>query len=93
MSDHSFPHVSKPSRRRQIIDKITNFTIGGVSGMAATSIVQPVDMVKVRIQLKSESHGGNLSPISIAKEIYAKEGGLKAFYKGYIDNIELIQLC
>jgi hypothetical protein len=39
-------------------------------------------MVKVRIQLKSESKGGSLSPFTIARDIYANEGGIKAFYKG-----------
>lgn len=39
-------------------------------------------MVKVRIQLKSES-GGNLSPFHIAREVYA-EGGAARFYKGYV---------
>ena len=38
-------------------------------------------MVKVRIQLKSESKSGNLSPFGIAKEIYA-EGGVRRFYRG-----------
>lgn len=37
-------------------------------------------MVKVRIQLRSES-GGSTSPISVAKEIY-KIGGVKEFYRG-----------
>jgi len=32
--------------------------------------------------LKSEAKAGNLSPFSVAREIYAKEGGVKAFYKG-----------
>jgi len=39
---------------------------GGVSGMAATCIVQPIDMVKVRIQLGATggpvSEGGLLHP-------------------------------
>jgi hypothetical protein len=39
-------------------------------------------MVKVRIQLKSELKTGNLSPVGIAKEIYA-EGGVRRFYRGY----------
>jgi len=26
-----------------------NFVIGGLSGMIATSVIQPIDMVKVRI--------------------------------------------
>jgi hypothetical protein len=42
-----------------------------------------MDMIKVRIQLKSEAKAGNLSPFNIAKDIYRNEGGVKAFYKGY----------
>jgi len=67
-----------------------NFAIGGMSGMFATSCIQPIDMVKVRIQLKSESRAGNLSPFGIAKDIYRNEGGVKAFYKG-IDSALLRQ--
>jgi hypothetical protein len=40
-------------------------------------------MVKVRIQVKSESKSGSTSPFTIAREIYAQEGGVKAFYRGY----------
>ena len=42
--------------------------------------IQPMDMIKVRIQLRSES-GGSTSPISVAKEIYGV-GGAKEFYRG-----------
>ena len=42
--------------------------------------IQPIDMVKVRIQLRSEG-GGSTSPISVAKEIYGI-GGMKEFYRG-----------
>jgi hypothetical protein len=41
-----------------------------------------MDMIKVRIQLKSEAKSANLSPFTVAREIYSKEGGIKAFYKG-----------
>ncbi|GAQ89476.1 Mitochondrial substrate carrier [Klebsormidium nitens] len=51
------------------------FLNGGLSGMAATCVIQPIDMVKVRIQLT----GGG--PIGVAKEIMAKEG-FGYFYKG-----------
>jgi solute carrier family 25 oxoglutarate transporter 11 len=50
--------------------------------MVATAVIQPIDMVKVRIQLKSEARGKNLSPFIIAKDIFANEGGIKGFYKG-----------
>lgn len=39
-----------------------------------------MDMIKVRIQLRSES-GGSTSPISVAKEVY-NIGGVKEFYRG-----------
>lgn len=57
-----------------------NFLVGGLSGMCATTIIQPVDMVKVRIQLRGEA-GGKTSPFDVAKEIY-HQGGVKGFYKG-----------
>lgn len=68
-----------------LMDKIQPFIIGGSSGMFATCIIQPVDMIKVSIQLKSEElHGqkGSVGPFSVMKEIFAKEG-VKGFYRGY----------
>lgn len=56
--------------------------------MGATTIIQPIDMVKVRIQLRGES-GGKTSPIDVAKEIY-RTGGMKGFYAG-IDSALLRQ--
>lgn len=57
-----------------------NFLVGTLSTCTATSFIQPIDMVKVRIQLRSEG-GGSTSPISVAKEIYGI-GGMKEFYRG-----------
>lgn len=51
------------------------FMNGGLAGMGATCIIQPVDMVKVRIQL------GQGTATGIIKEMLAKEG-YGAFYKG-----------
>lgn len=38
----------------KFLDSIQPFVIGGLSGMFATCIIQPIDMIKVSIQLKSE---------------------------------------
>lgn len=65
-----------------------NFLTGGLSGMCATTIIQPIDLVKVRIQLRGEA-GGKTSPIDVAKELY-KESGVKGFYRG-IDSALLRQ--
>mmetsp|Transcript_14673 Transcript_14673/g.36846 ORF Transcript_14673/g.36846 Transcript_14673/m.36846 type:complete len:201 (-) Transcript_14673:403-1005(-) len=52
------------------------FINGGVSGMMATTVIQPIDMVKVRLQL-----GAKGSPIGVASAII-KEEGFGALYKG-----------
>jgi len=38
--------------------RLKNFAIGGMSGMVATCFVQPIDMVKVRIQVLSGENPG-----------------------------------
>jgi hypothetical protein len=40
------------------------FVNGGLSGMAATCIIQPIDMVKVRLQL-----GATGGPVSLKKSV------------------------
>jgi solute carrier family 25 oxoglutarate transporter 11 len=52
------------------------FVNGGLSGMAATCIIQPIDMVKVRLQI-----GAQGSPLKVAKDIVAQDG-FGALYKG-----------
>lgn len=47
------------------------FVNGGLSGMMATCIIQPIDMVKVRIQL-----GAQGNPLKVASDIIAKDGAL-----------------
>uniref|UniRef100_A0A383WF43 Uncharacterized protein n=1 Tax=Tetradesmus obliquus TaxID=3088 RepID=A0A383WF43_TETOB len=49
---------------------------GGASGMMATCIIQPIDMVKVRLQL-----GATGGPLGVAKDIIAKDG-FGSLYKG-----------
>lgn len=49
--------------------------------MMATSVIQPIDIVKVRLQIRGEAGNKNLSPFDVAREIRA-ESGIKTFYKG-----------
>jgi solute carrier family 25 (mitochondrial oxoglutarate transporter), member 11 len=59
-----------------------NFLIGGSSGMFATCCIQPIDFVKVQLQIKAEGHKGiKLSPYAVAKETLSKYGILR-FYTG-----------
>lgn len=75
---------SPASTQSKVMDVIQPFIIGGLSGMFATCIIQPIDMIKVTIQLKSEEqvdHKKKISPFAVAREIYAAEG-TKGFYRG-----------
>jgi solute carrier family 25 oxoglutarate transporter 11 len=60
-----------------------NFLIGGLAGCFATCVIQPVDYVKVQIQIRSEMgpKGGSLGPIAILKETIAKQGA-RTLYAG-----------
>ena len=59
-----------------------NFLIGGVSGMIATTVIQPIDFLKVQIQVRSEMGRSDLNPLKIMREIRASEGSYLAFYRG-----------
>jgi len=65
-------------------DTLAPFVIGGISGMAATATIQPLDTVKVRIQISGEEKAKGAAasgPFNIAKDIYKKEG-VRGFYQG-----------
>merc|ERR1719347_1229643 len=58
------------------------FLIGGLSGSSATCCIQPIDMVKVRIQLQGEGGGAvTTNPVKIATQIIASDG-VGGLYKG-----------
>ena len=59
------------------------FINGGLAGMFATACIQPIDMVKVRIQLAGEGSKGGVrpSPIKVAKDIIAA-GKVLDLYSG-----------
>lgn len=59
------------------------FINGGISGMVATTVIQPVDMIKVRIQLAGEgtASGPKPSPLAVARGIVAS-GRVLDLYTG-----------
>jgi len=56
------------------------FATGALAGCGATCCIQPIDMVKVRIQLLAGTAGA-AGPVTIASNMMKNEG-LAAFYKG-----------
>ena len=77
-----------------VADWIVPFCIGGISGAAATSVIQPIDTLKVQIQVVSEQLGKSknkdLSIFSILSKV-KKEKGLSALYRG-LDSAILRQI-
>jgi solute carrier family 25 oxoglutarate transporter 11 len=59
------------------------FLNGGAAGMIATSVIQPVDMVKVRLQLAGEgvSSAARPSALSVTQNII-KQGRFLDLYAG-----------
>ncbi|CAK7225961.1 Putative mitochondrial 2-oxoglutarate/malate carrier protein [Sporothrix bragantina] len=57
------------------------FVNGGLSGMVATTVIQPVDMVKVRIQLAGEGIAGGPkpTPLSVTRDILASGKALDLY--------------
>lgn len=68
-----------------------NFLIGACSGMIATCCIQPIDYVKVQIQIRSEAGERGLSPFRVAREVYADTGKVSTFYRG-LDSALLRQI-
>lgn len=82
--DHS-PSLVDTVKHHRLTKTFLPFINGGLSGMAATTIIQPIDMIKVRIQLAGEGAGaaGNIraSPLAITRQIVAS-GNVLDLYSG-----------
>lgn len=57
------------------------FINGGIAGMVATTVIQPIDMIKVRLQLAGEGArtGPKPTPLSVTKEILAQGKALDLY--------------
>lgn len=66
----------------QFFQRIRPFLFGGISGMVATAVIQPIDTIKVRIQIMGENlTKGSKNPISVGRSIIKAEG-VNGLYKG-----------
>ncbi|KAF8434462.1 mitochondrial carrier domain-containing protein [Terfezia claveryi] len=74
-------------KHHRLTKTVLPFINGGLSGMAATTIIQPIDMIKVRIQLAGEGSGATAarkikaSPLAITRQIIAS-GNILDLYSG-----------
>lgn len=70
------PQIKSQGLVEQVIKP---FLVASISGCIATSVIQPIDTIKVNIQSLRESAGRtkvNLSPFAIAGDIVNKNGVL-----------------
>ena len=83
MSAGSATQGSAPAvkRRSPFVEAALPFVIGGSSGCVATVCIQPIDMVKVRIQLSDNRSGTKQTPFGVAREI-VKNGRVLDLYSG-----------
>ncbi|TVY73869.1 putative mitochondrial 2-oxoglutarate/malate carrier protein [Fusarium oxysporum f. sp. cubense] len=77
------PHIPNGMLHTPLMRSIMPFINGGISGIIATTVIQPIDMVKVRLQLVDSSQMGvpKPTPLSIARTILA-QGRMLDFYAG-----------
>ncbi|CVL06097.1 related to mitochondrial dicarboxylate transporter [Fusarium mangiferae] len=77
------PHVPGGMIYTPLMRGILPFINGGISGMIATTVIQPIDMVKVRLQLIDSSQAGvsKSTPLKVARTILA-QGRILDFHAG-----------
>lgn len=65
------------------VGNVVPFVIGGSSGMIATICVQPLDMIKVRLQLSDQGTKSVVKPssLTVARQILSR-GNVLDFYQG-----------
>ena len=64
------------------VNTVKPFIFGGFAGCIATTCIQPIDTIKVRIQIHGEgSKGKSPNPILFARGIVAREG-FSSLYRG-----------
>lgn len=62
-------------------NKLKNMLIAGTAGFSSILTFYPIETLKTRIQMRSESGTGKVSPFQVMGEMYTKEG-VKTFYMG-----------
>jgi solute carrier family 25 oxoglutarate transporter 11 len=69
-----------PNPTSSAMNKIKNILTAGTAGVCSILSLYPVETLKTRIQMMSES-GTKVSPLKLMKEMYRTEG-IKTFYMG-----------
>jgi len=73
--------MSSESNKQVIVPNSIKFLFGGLAGMGATCVVQPLDLVKNRMQLIGADGGKRVTSLHVIKQVVKSEG-LLALYNG-----------
>lgn len=65
---------SSNNNKTQTIPNSVKFLFGGIAGMGATCVVQPLDLVKNRMQLIGADGGKRVSSLQVTKQVINSEG-------------------
>lgn len=71
-----------PSRVNTLLRASIPFSVACASSMVATVCIQPIDTIKVRMQLMDSSGGTKASPLTVVRDIMAGSGGVFNLYQG-----------
>ncbi|KAI1338426.1 mitochondrial carrier domain-containing protein [Xylariaceae sp. FL0016] len=80
-SSEAATNVKNDILHHPIVKMARPFINGGAAGMFATTCIQPIDMIKVRLQLAGEGSatGPKPTPISVTREIIAQGKALDLY--------------
>lgn len=73
--------MSSENSKQIMVPNSVKFLFGGISGIGATCVVQPLDLVKNRMQLIGADGGKRVTSVSVIKQLIKTEGPL-ALYTG-----------
>lgn len=70
------PNKNQNKKGSSVLNTIMPFVIGGGSGMLSTILIQPIDMIKVQIQIQSEimKGAGVSNPVVVMRQIVSQHG-------------------
>lgn len=79
-----FTKLFSPSVSSNDPPSLREVCLGGLGAGALQSLLMsPVELVKIRLQLQKNKTGqSKQGPVSVAKNIWKKEGGLRGIYRG-----------
>lgn len=75
------PYEKLPQNKKDLIDEFLPFITAAFAGCTATMIIQPIDLLKVQIQIKNEMRT-KFSIKGIISEIIRTKG-YRGFYIGF----------